>query len=149
MEVGTICQRLVFTIRRFDEVTRAAQLMREKHVGYLVVVELDPLARPVGVLTDRDIVIGVVARGVDPKAVCVGDVMTVDPITVREADSVEAALKKMREFGVRRLPVVNDRRELVGILAIDDVLQFIAGGAQDVVNTIRKERLMESVTRPE
>jgi len=149
MEVGTICQRLVFTIRRFDEVTRAAQLMREKHVGYLVVVELDPLARPVGVLTDRDIVIGVVARGVDPKAVCVGDVMTVDPITVREADSVEAALQKMREFGVRRLPVVNDRSELVGILAIDDVLQFIAGGAQDVVNTIRKERLMESVTRPE
>jgi len=149
MEVGTICQRLVFTIRRFDEVTRAAQLMREKHVGYLVVVELDPLARPVGVLTDRDIVVEVVARGVDPKAVCVGDIMTVDPITTREADSVGAALQKMREFGVRRLPVVNDRRELVGILAIDDVLQLIAGGAQEVVNTIRKERLMESVTRPE
>ena len=54
MEVGTVCQRLVFTIRRTDEVSRAAQLMREKHVGYLVVVELDPLARPVGVLTDRE-----------------------------------------------------------------------------------------------
>src|SRR5215831_10612920 len=67
MEVGTICQRLVFTIRRFDEVTRAAQLMREKHVGYLAVVELDPLARPVGVFTDRDIVIGVVARGGGPE----------------------------------------------------------------------------------
>ena len=149
MEVGTICQRLVFTIRRFDEVTRAAQLMREKHIGYLVVVELNPLARPVGVLTDRDIVVGVIARGVDPKTVCVGDIMTVNPITARESDSVEAALQKMREFGVRRLPVVNGRRELVGILAMDDVLQFIAGGAQEVVNTIRKERLMESVTRPE
>ena len=149
MQVGTICQRLVFTIRRFDEVTRAAQLMREKHVGYLVVIELDPLARPVGVLTDRDIVTGVVARGVDAKAVCVGDIMTVDPVTTREADSVAAALQKMREHGVRRLPVVNDRRELVGILAIDDVLQVIAGGTQEVVNTIRKERLMESVTRPE
>src|SRR5215467_3803314 len=100
MEVGTICQRLVFTIRRCDELTRAAQLMREKHVGYLVVVELDPLARPVGVLTDRDIVIGVVARGVGPKAVRVGDIMTIDPVTTREADSVGAALQKMREFGV-------------------------------------------------
>src|SRR5262249_61033265 len=114
MQVGTICQRLVFTIRRFDEVTRAAQLMREKHVGYLVVVELDPLARPVGVLTDRDIVIGVVARGVDPKAVCVGDIMTVDTITAREADSGEAALGKMRGFGGRPLPGGNDRRGPVG-----------------------------------
>jgi CBS domain-containing protein len=148
MEVGTVCQRLVFTIRRSDEVSRAAQLMREKHVGYLVVVELNPLARPVGVLTDRDIVVGVVAREVDPKAVRVGDIMTVDPITARESDSVEAALQKMREFGVRRLPIVNDRRELVGILAMDDVLKVIAGNAQQVVNMIRNERQIEGVIRP-
>jgi CBS domain-containing protein len=148
MEIGTICQRLVFTVRRCDEVTRAAQLMREKHVGYLVVVDFDPLARPVGVLTDRDIVVGVVARQVDPKAVCVGDIMTVDPITALESDSVEAALQKMRVFGIRRLPVVNDHRELVGVLAMDDLLQVIARDAQEVVNAIRKERLMEGVTRP-
>jgi CBS domain-containing protein len=148
MEIGTICQRPVFTVRRSDEVVRAAQLMREKHVGYLVVVELDPLARPVGVLTDRDIVVGVVARQVDPKAVCVGDIMTVDPITALESDSVEAALQKMRVFGIRRLPVVNDHRELVGLLAMDDLLQVIAGDAQEVVNAIRKEQLMEGVTRP-
>jgi len=146
MEVGTICQRLVFTIRRFDDVSRAAQLMREKHVGYLVVVELDPLAHPVGVLSDRDIGVGGVARGVDPRTLRVGDIMTVDPVTARESDSVEAALQKMREFGVRRLPVVNARRELVGILS-DDVFQVIAGDAQEVVNAVRKERLMEGVTR--
>ena len=147
MEVGTICQRLVFTIRRSDDVSRVAQLMREKHIGYLVVVELNPLARPVGVLTDRDIVVGVIARGVDPKAVCVGDIMTVNPITARESDSVEAALQKMRDFAVRRLPVVNDRRELVGILSIDDLLQVIAGDAQQVVNAIHKERQIEGVKR--
>ena len=149
MEIGTICQRLVFTVRRCDEVTRAAQLMREKHVGYLVVVDFDPLARPVGVLTDRDIVVGVVARQVDPKAVCVGDIMTVNPITVRESDCLEAALHRMREFGVRRLPVVNDRRELVGILAMDDMLQVMAGDAQEVVKVIHKERQIEGVTRPQ
>ena len=147
MEVGTICQRLVFTIRRSDEVSRVAQLMREKHIGYLVVVELNPLARPVGVLTDRDIVVGVIARGVDPKTVCVGDIMTVKPITVRESDSVAAALQKMREFGIRRLPVVNECRELVGVLSMDEVLQVIAGDAQQVVNAIHRERQIEGVKR--
>jgi CBS domain-containing protein len=147
MEVGAVCQRLVFVIRGSDEVTRAAQLMREKHVGYLVVVELNPLARPVGVLTDRDIVVGVVAREVDPKAVRVGDIMTVNPVMARESDSVEAALQKMRDFGVRRLPIVNYRRELVGILAMDDVLKVIAGNVQQVVNLIGNERQIEGVTR--
>ena len=149
MEIGTICQRLVFTVRRSEEVTRAAQLMREKHVGYLVVIEPDPVARPLGVVTDRDIVVSVVARQVDPEALCVGDIMTVDPITALESDSVEAALQKMRVFGIRRLPVVNDKRELVGVLAMDDLLQVIAGDVQEVLDAIRKERLMEVVTRPQ
>jgi CBS domain-containing protein len=148
MEVGTICQRLVFTIRRFDDVTRAAQLMREKHVGYLVVVEYDPFVRPVGVLTDRDIVVGVVASEVDPKAVRVGEVMTANPVTARESDSMESALQKMRDFGVRRLPIVNDRRELVGIIAIDDILRALAGDARDVVELMRNERRIEGVARP-
>ena len=148
MEVGATCQRLVFTIRRFDDVGRAAQLMREMHVGYLVVVDLDPLARPVGVLTDRDIVVGVVALGVDPKAVRVADVMTLNPVMARESDSMEAALHKMRSFGVRRLPVLNAGREVVGVLAIDDVLRVIAGDAQDVVNAIANERQKEGVGRP-
>lgn len=151
MQVGDLCQRLVFTIRRSDEVSRAAQLMREKHVGYLVVAEPDPAGgfpRPAGVLTDRDIVVSVVAREVDPKAVRVGDIMTLNPVTALESEPIQAALFKMREFGVRRLPIVNARRELVGILAIDEVLKVIAGDAQDVVATIRNERQMEGVARP-
>jgi CBS domain-containing protein len=151
MQAGTICQRLVFTVRRTDEITHAARLMREKHVGYLVVVEPDPLTgcvRPVGVITDRDIVVSVVAREVDPTAVQVGDIMTLSPIAALESDSMEFALQQMRQFGVRRLPIVNDRRELVGILALDDVLRVIAGDAQDVVSTIRTERQVEGGMRP-
>ena len=132
MQVATVCQRLVFTIRDTDDVTRAAELMREKYVGYLVVVELDPLPRPVGVLTGRDIVVGVVARGADPRTVRVAEVMTFNPVMARESESMEAALHKMRSFAVRRLPVVNSRRELVGVLAIDDVLRVIADDAQDI-----------------
>ena len=151
MQVGTLCQRLVFTICQSDEISRAAQVMREKHVGYLVVVEPNPvrgIPRPVGVLTDRDIVVSVVAREVDPKTVRVGDIMTPDPVLAAEWESMEAALQKMRQFGVRRLPVVNGYRELVGILAIDDVLRVIAGDAQDVVSTIRSGRRREGESRP-
>jgi CBS domain-containing protein len=151
MQVGTLCQRLVFTICQSDEISRAAQVMREKHVGYLVVVEPNPvrgIPRPVGVLTDRDIVVGVVACDVDPKTVRVGDIMTPDPVLAVEWESMEAALQKMRQFGVRRLPVVNGYRELVGVLAIDDVLKVIAGDAQDVVSAIRSGRRMEGESRP-
>ena len=151
MQVGTLCQRLVFTICRSDEISRAAQVMREKHVGYLVVVEPNPvrgIPRPVGVLTDRDIVVSVVARDVDPRTVRVGDIMTANPVLAAEWESMEAALQKMRQFGVRRLPVVNGYRELVGVLAVDDVLKVIAGDAQDVVSTIRGGRQIEGVSRP-
>lgn len=151
MQVGSVCQRLVFTICQPDEISRAAQVMREKHVGYLVVVEPNPvrgIPRPVGVLTDRDIVVSVVAREIDPKTVRVGDIMTPNPVLAAEWESMEAALQKMRQFGVRRLPVVNGYRELVGILAIDDVLKVIAGDAQDVVSTIRSGRRMEGESRP-
>src|SRR5690242_2827795 len=82
--------RNVVTVRQFDELTAAAQLMREKHIGYLVVVEPDVAeggARPIGVLTDRDIVVAVVAGGADARALRVGDVMTQQPVTVAEFDT--------------------------------------------------------------
>jgi CBS domain-containing protein len=150
MNVGTICQRLVITVRRSDEVVRAAQLMRSKHVGYLVVVEPEnagPL-RPVGVLTDRDIVVAVVAREVDPRTLRVADIMTTEPVTVGENDSVDEALRKMRQFGVRRLPVVNQRGELVGVVAADDALKVIAGDALEVVTAVGNEYRLEARKRP-
>jgi CBS domain-containing protein len=146
VEVGPICERPVLTTRRFEAVARAARLMRENQAGYVVVIELDPYARPVGVLTGSDIAIRVVAPGLDPKQVSIGGVMTIDPITVIESDSVEAALQKMREFGVRRLPVVNERRELVGILAIDDVLQAVGAGPREVIAALSSEWQIEGAT---
>jgi len=151
MNVGEICTRLLFTIGRRDEVVSAAQLMREKHVGYLVVVEPDPasgFARAVGVLTDRDIVVTVVAREIDPRSVRVGDIMTPDPVTVRDGESIEVALRGMRRAGVRRMPVVDARGQLVGVLSIDDVLKGIAGDTQDIVAAMRNERQIEGTSRP-
>jgi len=151
MNAGTICQRVLYTIGRRDEVVRAAQLMREKHVGYLVVVEPDPsagFARAVGVLTDRDIVVTVVAREVDPRSLCVEDIMTRNPVTVRESDSIEQVVHEMARAGIRRVPVLDYRGQVVGVVSIDDVLQDVAGDAADIVAAIRNERRIEGTARP-
>jgi CBS domain-containing protein len=151
MKISHICQRKLVTVAQSDEVIKAAQLMRENHVGYLVVVEpgiAGGLQRPVGVLTDRDIVISIVARETDPKSLRVGDIMTAQPVTVSETESVEKALREMRRVGVRRLPVVGLKGELVGILSLDDVLDVLAGELEDVAASIRYGRRIEGTLRP-
>jgi CBS domain-containing protein len=151
MNTGQLCNRSPITVRKSDELIRAAQLMREKHIGYLVVVEpdvADQSLRPVGVLTDRDIVVSVVARETDPRALRVGDVMTQQPVTIDVTEPVEKALREMRRIGVRRLPVTGRRGELIGVLSLDDVLEVLAGELQNVAGSIRNERVLEGSLRP-
>jgi CBS domain-containing protein len=151
MNVGKTCRQTVVTVRPFDELTAAARLMRENHIGYLVVVEPDPggtTVKPVGVLTDRDIVVAVVARETDPRSLRVGDVMTRQPVVAAEGDSIATALQEMRRIGVRRLPVVGQRGQLVGVLSLDDVLDGLAADLQSVAGSIRREQQIESALRP-
>lgn len=124
--------------------------MREKHVGYLVVAEsagAGGRSRVIGVLTDRDIVVGVLAQEVDARALKVGDVMTRDPLVLEEGLSIEAVLRHMREAGVRRVPVVDRAGTLCGVLSIDDVLERIAEQLIDIAGSIRNEQRMERVVR--
>jgi len=150
MNVGHVCQHKVVTTSPTEDLATAARLMREKHIGYLVVVE--PGAQegfvPVGVLTDRDIVVSVVAADADPRALCVGDVMTRKPVTVLLEDTVPDALQEMRRIGVRRLPVVGPFGNLHGILSLDDILIRMAGDLDGAAGAIRKERAVESTSRP-
>lgn len=151
MDIGRLCQRRLITIGPGEDVTVAARLMREHHVGYLVVVEPGPTEGtliPVGVLTDRDIVVAVVARETDARMVRVDDVMSANPILSLESDSVAEALQKMRRIGVRRLPVVDDHGSLIGVLSLDDVIDVLASQLQGVAGSIRGEQLIERVTRP-
>jgi CBS domain-containing protein len=139
------------TVRRSDEITQAARAMRQHHVGYLVVTEPDPAdgsERPVGVLTDRDIVVTVLAGEADPRTLRVGDVMTQNPVVVPESDSPEKALEAMRRIGVRRVPVVDARGRLVGVLSLDDILDVLAEDLQQLSSAVRKERRVETALRP-
>ena len=149
--IGDICQRTVVTIREYEDLTAAAQRMREEHVGYLVVAEpqvLDQTLKPVGVITDRDIVIAVVAKEVDPRTLKVGDVMTRQPVVASEDSSVSAALQEMRRIGVRRLPVIGRRGELLGVVSIDDLLETFAEELANIAGLIRNERRFERAFRP-
>jgi CBS domain-containing protein len=151
MNVGEICVRNVVTVLEVDELTKAAEVMREKHIGYLVVVGPKPGEAgfmPIGVLTDRDIVVGVVAKHTDPKALRVGDLMTRQPVVVNENASLTQALSEMRRIGVRRVPVVGRTGLLTGVLSLDDILGAVSEELLDVAGSIRKEVRMEEALRP-
>ncbi|HEY7653465.1 MAG TPA: CBS domain-containing protein [Methylomirabilota bacterium] len=120
--LGKICIKPVVTASAQMTVDQAARAMRTKNVGALVVVNA---GRPVGMLTDRDVAVEVVAKGMDPETVRVGDVMGKKPVTIREELGVLDAAKVFAKTGVRRLPVVTRSGVLVGIIAMDDLIMLL------------------------
>ena len=149
MNTGSICQVNVVTIAPGQDLAAAARLMREKHVGYLVVAEetSDGRSKVSGVLTDRDIVVAVVAREVDPRSLRVGDVMTRNPLLADVHSSVEATLRHMRDVGVRRVPVVDENGSLAGVLSLDDVIDHITEQLSNIAGSIRNEQRVERAVR--
>lgn len=148
MNVGELCNREVVFAYRDTRLVEAARLMREHHVGSLLaVVERHGERVPVGILTDRDIVIAVVAKELDPRGLTVGDVMTGDLAMVREQDSIADALRLMREKGVRRVPVLTHKGTLAGLLTLDDMLEFAAEELGAFTGAIQRERSHEASLR--
>jgi len=148
MNAGELCNRDVVFVYRDTRLVEAARLMRERHVGSLVaVVERHGERVPVGILTDRDIVIAVVARELDPRALTVGDVMSGELVMVREQDSLADALRMMRERGVRRVPVITHKGALAGLLTLDDLLGLAAEEFGAFAGAIRRERSRETAVR--
>lgn len=148
MNVGEYCNREVVFIHRDANIVRAAQLMREHHVGDLVVVEqAQDILAPIGIVTDRDIVIEVIAAGVGLETVSVGDIMSYRLLKARASDDLIEAIKTMREFGVRRLPVVNDQNALIGILTVDDLLELLSEQIADLTALVARERKREQEKR--
>ncbi len=150
MTVGELCNRQVVIANRSDSLVEAAQRIRDFHVGTLVVVDEQNGRRvPVGVVTDRDLVVSVLAANLrDLGALNVGDVMTTELVTAHERDNLFDALKKMRSFGVRRLPVVNDNGGLEGILTFDDVVDVVAEELSDLSTLIAREQKREREEKP-
>ena len=147
-DVGEICNREVLFAYRDTKLTEAARLMREHHVGTLVVVDnANGVNEPIGVVTDRDLVVEVLTEPVDASAVAIGDIMSDGISTAGVDDELWDTLERMRELGIRRMPVVEDNGDLAGILSVDDVIAMFSVGMNDITQLIRAEVAEEAVTR--
>lgn len=145
LTAGDLCKRKLTVGYKQTSVVAAAQLMREDHVGALVVVNDENGSRQVcGLITDRDIVMAVVATGLDPEPLCLEDIMTEHVVTVNEGDSLLDLMRSMRKHGVRRVPVVGPQEELMGIVSMEDVLKILAQEMNALVGSVdagmRQER---------
>ena len=125
--IGEYCNREVVTATRNMSIPEAAQLMRQQHVGDLVIVkEADGKRIPVGIVTDRDMVIEIIAKSLDLNDFCVGDIMSSQLVSMRNNQTVLDTIRLMHTKGVRRIPVVNLEGELEGIITADDILGMLA-----------------------
>ena len=149
MFVGEICNRQVVICGRDDSIQNAAELMRDNHVGDVIVVEhKEGKHFPIGILTDRDIVIEVLAEGVNNlDDIAVNDVMSSELISVKEDDYIIETIEQMRDRGIRRVPVVNQEGSLEGILAVDDAIELVAELLSNLVKLFKHEFNREIKTR--
>lgn len=149
MSVGEICNREVIVIQRDEPVVEAAKLMRQFHVGAVIVIDkADGRTVPVGIVTDRDLVVEVMATELDETVITVGDIMAPDVFTVKEGTATSDAIELMRRKTIRRLPVVDESGELTGMLTLDDALQLLSEELLDLAKLVRYEQKKETRHRP-
>ncbi len=148
MTIAAICNREVITVQRDATVLHAAMLMRQYHVGDVVVIEAHKgQCLPVGIVTDRDVVIKLVATELDSNVITVGDIMEAKLTTVKECSGVFEAIQVMTAKGVRRLPVVDDNGELIGIITLDDLLLLLAKEFSSLTKLVAREQKNEAIKR--
>ena len=148
MPVGEICNREVVIIKKKEGILDAAKLMRDHHVGNVIVVEeKEGKVLPVGILTDRDIVVGLIAKEVPLEKILVEDVMSVDLVSVKQNAGIWDTIKSMRSKGIRRIVVTGDQGELVGIISSDDLIELFSQELSDLVNTFMREQIREKETK--
>ena len=146
--VGNVCGRNVVTVAPGTSVAEAAALMRKHHVGSVVIVEDQAGAQiPTGIVTDRDIVVEVVAACLDASALAVGEIVQRPLVTITSEATCSQVVREMSIQGVRRLPVVNADGTLAGIVALDDVLLDLVAPLVAVGDLANRERSFELHTR--
>lgn len=148
MRVADICTRNTVHIGTSESVRAAAELMRKRHVGSLVATkDSGGKPDPLGILTDRDIVLAVTASGADPESLTVSDVMTRSPATCFEDDDLFDAIRKMRVRGVRRLLVVDAEGRLAGVISADDIYGTLGAQLCELGLALTRGHVRELETR--
>ncbi|ACL71347.1 putative signal transduction protein with CBS domains [Thioalkalivibrio sulfidiphilus HL-EbGr7] len=149
MKVGEFCNRDVVVMGGEESAQAAAALMRAHHVGDVVLVEdRGGVTTPLGIVTDRDLVLEVMVPGVDAASLAARDLVTAPLVTVREDQGLFDALELMRARGVRRLPVVNGKGALLGILAVDDLVGLMGEMLSRLSSVVARQVVREEKQRP-
>ena len=144
MELTKICTQKVISCLPHETILHVAQRMRDHAVGAVIILEG---GRPVGIITDRDIVVAVVAAKKDPAAVPCAEIMSADPFTVYSGQGPAEALRLMADKHVRRLPVINEDGLCIGIITLDDCLVLLGREMNDCTRVILYERDKASAVR--
>jgi CBS domain-containing protein len=148
MGLSQIATMDVVTVTPRTSLQNAAKLMREYHVGDVVVVhERDGRAVPIGILTDRDIVVSAVAFGITPDAIFVEDVIASDLVVAKVTDSFYHVLNIMKDNGIRRIPLVDSSGALEGIVSAEDIIRVLASELNDIVNISERQVSIERIYR--
>jgi CBS domain-containing protein len=148
MAIGFYCNREVVITGPETTVYEAAQLMRTHHVGTLIVAEKgEDITRPIGIVTDRDLVLGVMAPGLKPELILVSDIMAEKLHTVREEESLVETIRIMRGHGIRRIPVVDRQGTLQGIVSLDDLVVLLAEEMDELAKLIANQKAREISSR--
>ena len=148
MLIGEICTREVIIAFRDDSIIEIAKLMRKYHVGDIVIVDKQVnQGYPVGIITDRDIVLELIAREVDITRVVAGDIMSTNLLIVNEKDDLTIVLDQMRAKGVRRIPVINGENKLIGIVTENDIIEVISEQLTGLVSLVEKGDHREHINR--
>jgi CBS domain-containing protein len=149
MTIASICTRTVVTVDAGATLTDAARRLREHHVGALVVTHATPDGNAVaGVVTDRDLAVEVLARGLDASAVQVGALVRGPLVAVPEDASLADAVAQMQQHGVRRLLVSGAQGQLVGVVSLDDVLGAYAEQLGALAQVVKAALAREVQERP-
>lgn len=146
MLVGTLCSRGPITVSTGAPISDVARMMRERHVGAVIVTVSDgKRPRVAGIITDRDIVRAQLERAADLSRLSAGQVMTRNPLAIREEESVDGAIAHLHARGVRRAPVVAQDGTLVGLISADDLLAHVAHKLIGLAEIVGWQRRIERV----
>lgn len=147
MKIGEICTRIVSCALRTTTAVEAARLMAEDHVGDLVVVdEAGPSRTPVGIVTDRDLVLRVMSEGLRADQTAVERIMSRDLVTVGAEEDLYETIARMRSRGVRRVVVLDAKGDLAGVVTLDDILNVIAEELAGLISMLNREAAKEKAS---
>lgn len=148
MPISECCNIGVVCCEEHASISEIAHLMRKHHVGDVVVVRHEAGGRiPVGIITDRDIVVETIAEQVDMELLTAGDIMSAPLITVHENESFAESLRLMRHHRIRRLPIVDEKGVLYGIVSAGDIAHLLAAELSMLTTTMTEQPVAERQAR--